>query len=807
MKVFLKRNVEIISFPPENSIILKSVHEDYFEYEVRYRLYPQAALGHNINTVLIEAYPSRENMIIQGIMEGTRRITRPSPEDTIEKIQKSVAMLIDRAKAEQEQVIFKYISDFTAKLPNQSLKQLLNTRDGWREKVLETVTVRELTNSNDLSPILTFSTSEEYDEETRGPVRFREECYDLLRRDIDPAEFLGNRANSVVTAEKAFAGVYQKPSISYCTTDARCNRVRDYLMDSVKYMYDQKAARDDGLVQVYRTRNVNYITIRETLKIPREGIGNEDKFYLKLKTLNNKGLYINSISATVPHSQLLSVHSVPIVPPSITVTKRNNLGRVLITLKQNDPRGSSVNLYKKIISNTKSNIDSKYQLISNIDCEYGRGEYVVEDRTITSGKTIYRAVAVNNEGVMSSEFTSVVHGGVNNDKEQYASVISEVGEGAISTTVSNIPSGVVSIELRRVDKSIRQKDSTFIGSVSVGSGGPEESYEFIDEDVKLLRIYEYTAYLFYRTGEKVMVPTPSIIEYYPINKNIIELTTDAPTILRDGSSIDVQFSISKNIIQTDSDALRSFLNQQGYLGEYQDELIANREKISGLFGVEVFRTNHTTGAVETFGILTSDDFSDLSLGPANNVSPLEEGNDYTYTLKARSRNIETLFETLEREVQTGAGRSYMLKPAKWHHPATLSLGNIVSDASLLRNHAKSNFTFGDLGNTLTLPISIGTPNPSTQNGLSRIVGDNLIELSWTVEGDPDKIDHYLVILETSEMKDIVGKCHNVSKNGEFKFLDDLTDGESGMLYYIVIPVFCDYTIGDPYAFDGVVVNV
>jgi len=148
-----------------------------------------------------------------------------------------------------------------------------------------------------------------------------------------------------------------------------------------------------------------------------------------------------------------------------------------------------------------------------------------------------------------------------------------------------------------------------------------------DSDVKDGRIYEYKTLLIFDNGTEEIAANNLIVNFDPISSNILELNMSEPAVEQNGSDIDITFSIQKNIIQTQGDLVKSFLEEQGLTAEYQDQILANREQLQNLFGVKVTRTNLTTGEMEDFGTISSPNFSDKSFGRVRSVQPLQAGFD------------------------------------------------------------------------------------------------------------------------------------------------------------------------------------
>ena len=328
---------------------------------------------------------------------------------------------------------------------------------------------------------------------------------------------------------------------------------------------------------------------------------------------------------------------------------------------------------------------------------------------------------------------------------------------------------------------------------------------FEDRDVLEGRIYEYRVILIYPSGTEESAANNLIIEFNPVVSNVMNLQLTEPNTVQNGSNIDVVFNITKNTLQNDTDRMKTFLAEQGLTTEFQDQLLANRDKFQELFVVHITRTNLSTGELENFGIIDSPTFSDIKFGTINSAKPLQAGFDYKYNVVSHARNIESLNLTLKKIVDIRTNVSYSFAPAAWRHPITLKKGNLVTASSLKRNHSKTTFTFGTVVDSKSVTVSLANMMPSLRDGKATMFGRDRIFVQWKVQGNVNKIDHFIVILDILGVRTIVGKSHNITNSNYFQFVDELTNKESGELTYFIVPVFFDYSRGPELKTNSVVV--
>jgi hypothetical protein len=95
--------------------------------------------------------------------------------------------------------------------------------------------------------------------------------------------------------------------------------------------------------------------------------------------------------------------------------------------------------------------------------------------------------------------------------------------------------------------------------------------------------------------------------------------------------------------------------------------------------------------------------------------------------------------------------------------------------------------------------------PSVIEAKAQKFGLSSTLVQWRVQGNNQKIDHFIVILEALGMRSVVGKCHNISESNYFQFVDSLDNDEHGKLTYYIVPVFYDFTRGTEIATNEVIV--
>ena len=798
MKAYIQRDTEIIQIPEDFATLLEITPEGYFRYKIQYYIDPSKSVANKAITCDIQFSEK----------PFARRVARSflnfNPQDIIHNLMVRNSRQKDFMRGYKEDIFFSYCSDISKHFPNNLLPAFRN-KDNRNPTVrrfqsVVATTVAELNEQNVAVPILGTNLFSQEFHEVPNNVTYRRRSSNLLNiHREDPASYVGQRSNTLIPARRGFSGII--PNRPAYSTGNEKLLIESLLTKTT--IENQTQLNSTDVVNVTVETNLKHLVIEEVISIPRGDVEVDDINVL-FRLRNNKGMIIRTVSSVINHSQQVALLTIPTEAPSLIAPKVSSFGANVISIKQMDPYGTGIRLYRKTFKDAVPNIDSTYRFVGEINALPSEDFKRITDPITTTNPVIYRAIPINNSGIMGAEFSSIImqskRGPIaprspRDQRPIFLSVSTTVKDGRIIVSVTDVPALVIAIEIMRYDRTIKERTATRIGNIIQTLDESASAYTFEDTNLKKGRIYEYLPKLYFKDGKTQIASVTNLTEYSPIQSNIVDVVYTAPEIVENGADIDVKFTITKNIIANEADVIKTFLEQQGFLGEFQNEIIANREKLGELFGTEVIRTNLSLGEVENFGIITSEEFSDVTFGRPKGVSPIEPGFNYRYTLKTFARNIETLLPTLERTVKTGTNTSYTLSPSKWRHPVVLSEGNIVSDSSLKRNHSKTDFTFGTVVNIVDIDVSLADVLPSIYDGKAKVLGLDRVLLQWKVQGNVDKIDHFIVILEVLGVRTIVGKSHNITNSNYFQFVDKLTNDESGGFSYYIMPVFFDYSRG------------
>lgn len=822
MKVTFKQDSDVLSLvePEDNAAILSQMPSSIdgpFIYRVEYGIDIVKALQHGSTSVdiLVSAFPI--------VSSDPASLTKSStPQELLNNLLLRNPLRKDSVRTSAQNAIVVHKSDFTKAIDNTALRSLkqrvsgtnVNQNGASRTAIVQgnnVVNVGSLGNTD-----LPVFDSQNIEPES-NVLSFQSLAKSLLSTgNEDPAQILGKRTNEIATLKNQVAGLLSNTNYK----DASLSRsVRDALLGP-KQNNPRSSTNELDNNAVVGTWSPNKPVTKTTTVVEYVSIDNNlissSTFYLSFRIRNSRGVTIQTITKLIRHDLQMAIFRLPVKPPTIQQYNKAGFGQVIVAAKQQDINGEAIRLYRK--DTTSSLKTALWTLVGQQNTVSGDDYVRFVDYYNSTHPVIYRAMTVNGEGIAGADFASLMvrtgktgvpslaRGNPVHNPSWSESFVSITGSpqsnNTVSITISDFPTDVIAFKLYRRDLSVIEGypgtmvDEGLFYLLERESNG--ESVQIIDRDVLVNRIYEYSCKLLYKTGREVDSPVPLVLANKPIQNNIVSISITPPVIEQSGNDVDVSFVITKEILQNSADRVKKFLTEQGFIGEFQDEIIADRSKLGQLFAVVVQRTNLSNGMVEDFGVLPDDNFSDRSVGIARGVVNPEPGVNYRYTITTYARSIETMLPTLSKTGDAGTSLAYSYLPSEWLHPITLANGNIVSENSLRRNYASLDFTFGTIVDVKEFDIALAEIKPTVNSATASVISNNKVIVRWTIQGDTTKIDHFLIVLEMlgGSLRTTVGKAHSlVGNSNTIEWIDLLENNESGGLTYVIIPIYLDYSYG------------
>lgn len=838
MKVNINRQSGIVTLP-QDVITLEDITKDgRYHYVVKYNVDIARAIKNKCSIVKIHvsATPPDNRDVVGFSRLNTNQIVQSLLTRQSERVE------INRSFTQN--FITSFNSDFTAVIPNSKAKDLARNIQALDSQGIETqahlfenrrfdlVRASDLTQRNISQPILQTPLFQPLLSNVTPAQPTQENSFALImRHGIDPSA-VALPSNTYADTERVQAGVVQRP------TGVAREVLQGTPLGSVRPSFgllstlvgeqrtrpaDQTGLSSNDFAHVMVVEKTNVATIVEDLYLNVSDVG--DQFYLMFVLQDIDGIEAETVSSLVQHSRNLAIFTLPTVAPFLSVIPVNGQNR--LEIKQLDPNGAGVYVYRRVIDTHSAITEADYIQVTKLPLRVQDGTKWFVDRNPGMRPVIYRVISYNRSELKSHEFSSAVVNptqkvlGVQAFAQQrrlFVSMNAKVIDRTIQVELNDIPNGVVSIRVYRQDLSRHDtlEQSTLVGDAIFIPSFPTRDSRFYVTDTTPVdqRSYQYTSLLIFKDGGEFWSTTPVSIQFNPILNNVISTVSSPIQSANTGAELDVTFTLSSVVTEGKIDQIKKAMEQQGILGFFQADITQNREKLQNLIAYQVKRTDLTTGEVSDMGVFIGTQFSDRAIGKNIGVKPLVSGHVYEYTVSTHFRSAQSLISTYTTTVTnaTNPSRDYTYSPSKWQHPVTLRDGNIVSVASLKRNHASSDFTFGTVGDIIHLRIDLSNNTPSIHDATANVLGKGKVLVQWKLKGSTKKIDHFIVTKEEMDMKTMVGKTHGLT-DSNLQFIDtpmvstqtranpaknpptdSLTELETAVTYHIT-PVFYDYTHG------------
>jgi hypothetical protein len=516
-------------------------------------------------------------------------------------------------------------------------------------------------------------------------------------------------------------------------------------------------------------------------------------FEIELNDESNRPVYTKLLSTN--HAKNLDFILIPRFAPRISsFYRRGSDQKLVLFLRQIDPKAAFILLYFKEIDN--EDYSQPYSFLGKIQLKISDGEKKLEINRTLNKKTLIRAFAASEEERKGLLFDSIL-----------------VPETKISTTETPLTTQPVVLWDYRlnsdntisVNGTIQYQDAVSVKITRKTNRSETENdvygpyflngstqFSFKDTDVTSDNTYVYNAYIISRDGILRKSLQDLIVQNVKIGNNIISTQITSATNNSNGNMLNVQFTLSSNLTRTNAAFVLENFKAQGIYDLYKDIFTVSDTDLS--FAYKVIRKNLTTGLEEDFGILQNNNFDDKFLRTNKNVKPLEAGNVYKYYIYSFLRRSDSLLPSLVVS-ESYRNQTYTYQPFYSRNPFVLKHGTQITELSLKEQHVQSQYSFGPTGEVLEYDADFSKILPSVTNVLATNLTRTENLLQWKVEGNLDKIDHFIIVLQQLTNRAIVGKVHNISETNSFDFYDTLTDGESGEIEYVIIPVYFDYIFG------------
>lgn len=523
-----------------------------------------------------------------------------------------------------------------------------------------------------------------------------------------------------------------------------------------------------------------------------------DRLYLTIRVLDINNVTIQMVTREFSPKEYIKFNSIPVISPSVKTSGYKNKSHALLAIKQNDVKAKSVKIYKRTYDHNTLEVNS-YQFINEVNLKYTDGWKYIPVQNSLGNTTIYRVVAIGDDGTVGSGFETIVLKPIlKNSNIKRACVTTKPSLNGVVISVNHLPSDCVSIQLMREDITVNKKQIEKISTpIYLNSSDPNSEYTLEDKTVKKDHIYNYYCRL-YRKNGSFFDKLVCMYEHYPLLENLVDTQLIDARVIESDLGYDAQFKIETKVVSTDVDKYKILLERQGMYDLFTDDIKNAREQLGKLIAHSVSRVDLTTGQIENFGTTTNLEFSDLELRKISGVSDPVPGRKYRYIVTALLRAPETMLENFIKTTKDSTtGRNYQYSPFKFLHPVVSKTGNLISNNSLKTNYSKDPMSFGYIGNYASIDIALDKNLSSVKNVVRENFGSNIDVLKWSIVGSSRDIDHFQIIKEYDGIKKIVGRFMSIPDVSNYQFVAKVDTLEVGLdVIYEILPVYHDFTRGN-----------
>jgi len=787
---FKRTNKKAISLDPEDFAVLSDFSNGKSTYKFTYSIDTAVALSQGAQKVEISVFPSNQPKP-PSIFTLNSLSSKPSPLLLVKNIQQITAIKKDTKNANTNAKLANVTSDFTTKISNSS------PFASFTKKKFNLALAPVISQKSKVEPILKINN---FPLATISQSSKSLAIKSILQNSEDPSNI---KASFSLGTTKAMQGMISDAQVSLTLKPFTKKLVQKTL--SQANIKTSQQASETTVIPILAQEGTGFTTITKTIDFgPGNLIGFSD-FIVEFSLVGPNGLVVEKAKMTVEHSRNIRIAQTPVLPPSITSITLP--ARNLLTITQNDPLATSVDIFRKIFNRTSRIEEQNYVFVGNLAVSKKGGPAPFEDLIGNASDMIYRVIPKGEQQQLGSIFTNKVvkayKFGLSRERTQrllYAGIVAQSDPKGIRIEVLGLAPGVSAIKLLARDRTRKETNfktvKSLIGktdTVVISESG--QAYSFLDTFSKKNNVIEYAVMMLFENGDEQISTTREIFKNIPFSFGVVDTRIGQPRILQVKNGIDIQFNIESSINSSNIENLKKLLEQQGQASIFTEDLINEKNSLNNLIAHQIRRIDLTTGETVFFRPFTGTVFSDERNRKIDGISAPIPGRVYRYIVSALFRKAETLFENNVKTITNSIGISVNYLPLKFKHPVVSQYGNIVTTASLLANHSETQFEFGNIGNFTKQDISIDISKPQIFNARVSKFNKDTNFLKWNITGDKNTIEHFLVILDKFGDEEVIGAVHANFNSNVIEYIDKEAPKEPGSYRYKIIPVLKDYTQG------------
>lgn len=717
------------------------------------------------------------------------------------------------ANQQAAQMVATRISDISAGINNNTIDQLsagitpVNILQ-MNRPVLKLVPVSTIKVNNETVPVLNFSANPTTDSSVTAPRLLMQDM--IQTQGIDPS-IVAQVAPHSISAVASVAGVLRPAALRIQGFEPASQLLNIYTAPVLTGPATTAGFPDEEMVQVLVNQAVDDLELPVAVFIRQDSLkvdGHDNaQFFVKFELLNAMtNVAIDTVTKTLDVSKHIQTFLTPKLPPSVKIGRSETALNVTLEIKQIDPSATSVRVFKKGIASSSISSD-EYVLIGTYSLTSKNQSLLLPVDLPRNSTAIYRVIAVGPRDVMGFEYTNVIVRPAHFTPVKALSLTTHPIDTGVQLEIRRIPPQAVALVFLGRNRTTFEPEFTNIGSDVFMISDEIRSLDYltiVDRDVSPDNVYEYVVLIVYANG-RLERSGNAIIEFLQQTPDKVD-TRINNVVVNHTSDPNVTFELSTNVVDTKHDVIKTLLQRQDIYDLFKDDITKEREFLKSLIAHNVQRVDLTTGLREDFGVVTTTTFDDSVLRKNQAIQPLTIGHKYRYEVMALLRAPETLFDSMTKtRTDPSTKKTYSFNPAKFLHPLALTKGILVSPAGLKTLFTKDPLGHGAVGAIQTIEVGFDENISVIVDASAFRFNNELVLISWHVQGSIDILDHFIVMMEVNDVRTIIGKSHSEFPYGNCQFFHVLTPHDIGKLTYVVVPVLNDYTLGATVKTNAVVI--
>lgn len=618
----------------------------------------------------------------------------------------------------------------------------------------------------------------------------------------DPTHIF-NLAPRAVSAQSTNGGLSNPVKAHERVTDASVRLLHHHLFPPVAEVppTTTETVVDTELVHVLEplTDDTAVVTERVVIPVSRLRVDGAPvtQLFAQFELIDSQtNLAVDTVTKTLDVTRHINVYHTPKLPPLVKAAASEVSSRANLEIKQVDPGATEVEVYKKTFWVSTPGQDD-YALIGTYQLTSQDQSLLIQIDKPRQSPVLYRVIPRGKQSIQGYEFTNIAVKPDRYTPVRAVSLTANQLDTGIQLEVRQIPPSVVAVQFLRWNLTTFESNYTTVGD-DVGfiddSVREADLLTTIDTDVKWDNIYAYQARLIYVDGHTADFGDVTI-EFIKPSPGEVDTRIEDLVVDHDDTP-NVSFTVTTDIIDSDVDAIRKMVENQGMTSYFTGDIANQREQLKKLIAHQVHRVDLNTGHVDNFGILTDSSFDDNALRKNQAIGPLVYGHKYRYVVYPLLRSPETLFDGFRKEaVDPVTKKPYTYFPAKFRHPFTLKRGVLVTTNGILLRQAKDPMAHGVIGSLASVEVSFDS-DVAEITDVSAVNFDRYLNvINWKIQGEVHQIDHFVIMKQVHGMRSLLGKAHSEFTNNSCQYLHHISKHDVGAIQYVIVPVYNDYRLG------------